>query len=88
MRRMVSFSLALYTMEGAPALATEWARRMRFYFDLWFEANQADFDYSQELVDLCGGSVEFLDIGLAEEDGSPLWNRALEIRSCRPKRVA
>jgi hypothetical protein len=84
---MVSFSLALYTMEGAHALAKEWARRMQFYFDLWFEANLTDFDYSQDMIDMCGDSVEFLDVVLAEEDGSPLWKRALEIRECRPKRV-
>ena len=88
MRRMVSFSLALYTMEGAQALAKEWARRMQFYFDLWFEANLTDFDYSQDMIDMCGDSVEFLDVVLAEEDGGPLWKRALEIRECRPKRAA
>jgi hypothetical protein len=40
------------------------------------------------MIDMCGDSVEFLDVVLAEEDGSPLWKRALEIRECRPKRVA
>jgi hypothetical protein len=45
---------------------------MQIYFAVWFEANQADFDYNQDLIDMCGGSVGFLDVVLVLHDVAQL----------------
>ena len=50
----------------------------------WFESDDADFEYTQEILDSYHESAEFTAWVSSLEVGSPSYRRALYVRGLRP----
>ena len=58
---MARFTLQ-YTTPVANALATEWARRMEHYFQIYLAANSDDFAYSEEQIQSYSSTTEWQNL--------------------------
>jgi len=78
------YSYNLYTVEGANILAREFCRRGQYFYNIFFAADDQDWELSAEDRRGYVESREFLENVLSLDMGHPAFDAALEIRTFFP----
>ena len=78
------YALRLYGARGAHELAREFCRRGQFYYNIMFNSEDEDFEFTPEQIDSYVDSREFLDFMCALDLDGPCYDAGLEIRTFKP----
>ena len=84
-RTSATFSMELYTEEGATILAHEWCKRSSYFMRLWLVAGaNDDFVYDQAMVDAYVEGPAFIEFVAGSPPGSRAHRRAGDISALVP----
>lgn len=84
LKKVVSFSLALYGEGPATAMALEWCRRMQHFYDLWVNSPGSAYSFSPSDMDAYQPGEAFTNMKAELPPSHPAWVRVQAIESMFP----
>jgi hypothetical protein len=84
MGQMTVYALATYGEVAAHAMALEWCRKCQYYYDIYKEANDEHYVYSEADVADYREEATFLEFTSDLGAEHPAWKRLLPVRELAP----
>jgi hypothetical protein len=85
MRVATSFAISLYTDEICLVMASEWCRRMTYFYSCWIEANDVSYVFSPEQLSGYDPDPFWVDACALMPAGSLAQARAQTVDAMRPR---
>ena len=82
-----SFSFSTYGEESACALALEFCTRAEFFYNIWLESHDSEYDfvYEQHHLDAYSEGLEYLNLVLELSDEDPVFLAGADLRTLFPE---
>jgi len=83
--RLHSFTIKAHTEKGAGMMAAETARRLEYFYSIYYESPEETHVFSQQEIDDCPESFEYVSWMCDDVDqNSVTWTRAMAVKKLAP----